>query len=70
MPFDMAPDLHRSRIGQTHQLEQLGALGRAAVGAGQVLVERDQLVSAEPVREPKQLRQIPDGRPRGRRAGR
>ncbi len=70
MPFDMAATFTARALLQAHELEQLGPLGGAAVRAGEVLVERHQLVGREPVGEAEQLGQVADGRSGGRRAHR
>ena len=62
-----------ARLGQADELEQLGALGRAALGAGEPLVQREQLVGARPAGEAEQLREVAEraagrGRPGGRAA--
>jgi hypothetical protein len=61
---------HPGRVGQAHQLEQLTALGGAAVRAGELLVQLEQLVGAQPAREAKQLGQVAErGARRGRSGG-
>ena len=58
---------------EADELEQLGALGRAAVGAREPLVQHEQLVGARPAREAEQLGEVAEraagrGRPGGRAA--
>src|SRR3954453_19256826 len=63
----LAPPL--ARLGEPDELEQLGALGRAAVGAREPLVQREQLVGARPAGGAEQLGEVAGGAPRRRRAG-
>jgi hypothetical protein len=59
-------DLCVACLGEPDQLEQLCALRGAAVRARQLLMELEQLVGAQPVRETEQLREVAD---RGARLG-
>ena len=61
-----------ARLREADEREQLGALGRAAVGAGQALVQGEELVGARPPGEAEELGEVAEraaglGRP-GRRA--
>ena len=47
-----------ARLGEIDQLEQLCPLGRAALGAGQPLMEDEQLLGADPAGEAEQLREV------------
>ena len=58
-----------ARVGQADQLEQLGALGLAAAGAREPLVQREQLVRRVPAGEAKQLGEVAHLPPRVERAG-
>jgi hypothetical protein len=57
------------RVAEAHQLQQPPPLARAAVRAGQVLVEPEQLVGRQPAGKPEQLREVADRRARLGRAG-
>src|SRR6185436_15100696 len=66
-------DAARARLDEADELEQLGALGGAAVRAGEPLVQLEHLVRGLPAGEPEQLREVAErgaggGRPRGRAA--
>ena len=70
-PLRHGGDLHVSRASSRPTSSSSSrALGGAAVRAGEVLVERDQLVGGEPVGEAEQLGEVADRRSRGRRPGR
>jgi hypothetical protein len=56
------------RVAEAHELEQLGALGRPALRAGQALVQDQQLVGRRPAGEAEELGQIAERAPRRRRA--